>query len=124
MSNTDLLPEIACISVEEMDLVVISPPEYLVKNNTKIAKAWFRFQNKDTAEIKIYDRVELIVEKDCYAEDGVHKGMLDWICYEQQRDDTGRFVLIRTNIFMNTYTYHFGQRNRFKGHHITFTIQT
>jgi|GEM_PF-2953499 len=35
-----LLPEIACIAVKEEDLVVISPSEYHVKNNTVIAKSW------------------------------------------------------------------------------------
>ena len=34
------LPEIACISVKESDLIVISPCEYHVKNNTVIAEAW------------------------------------------------------------------------------------
>ena len=27
-----------------------------------------------------YDRVELTAEKECYAKDGVHKGMNGWIC--------------------------------------------
>ena len=31
-----------------------------------------------------YDRVELIVEKECYAKHGVHKGMDGWICNEQR----------------------------------------
>ena len=30
--------------------------------------------------MKEYDRVRLIVEKENYAEDGVHKGMDGWIC--------------------------------------------
>ena len=30
--------------------------------------------------MKEYDRVRLIVEKEKYAEDGVHKGMYGWIC--------------------------------------------
>lgn len=30
--------------------------------------------------MKEYDRVRLIVEKEKYAEDGVHKGMDGWIC--------------------------------------------
>ena len=30
--------------------------------------------------MKEYDRVRLIVEKEKYAEDGVHKGMNGWIC--------------------------------------------
>ena len=30
--------------------------------------------------MKEYDRVELIVEKEKYAEDNVHKGMDGWIC--------------------------------------------
>lgn len=32
--------EIACISVREEDLMSISPPEYTVKNNTRILEAW------------------------------------------------------------------------------------
>ena len=31
-----------------------------------------------------YDRVELLVEKECYAQEGVHKGMDGWICFEQR----------------------------------------
>lgn len=27
-----------------------------------------------------YDRVELIVDKKCYTNEGVHKGMTGWIC--------------------------------------------
>ena len=30
--------------------------------------------------MKEYDRVELIVEKETYAKEGVHKGMDGWIC--------------------------------------------
>lgn len=30
--------------------------------------------------MKEYDRVELIVEKENYAKEGVHKGMDGWIC--------------------------------------------
>lgn len=30
--------------------------------------------------MKEYDRVELIVEKEKYAKDNVHKGMNGWIC--------------------------------------------
>ena len=30
--------------------------------------------------MKEYDRVELIVEKEKYAKEGVHKGMEGWIC--------------------------------------------
>ena len=30
--------------------------------------------------MKEYDRVELIVEKEKYANEGVHKGMDGWIC--------------------------------------------
>ena len=30
--------------------------------------------------MKEYDRVELIVEKEKYAKEGVHKGMNGWIC--------------------------------------------
>ena len=34
-------------------------------------------------ELKEYDCVELLVEKERYAKDGVHKGMQGWICYEK-----------------------------------------
>ena len=30
--------------------------------------------------VKIMDCVELTVEKECYAKEGVHKGMQGWIC--------------------------------------------
>ncbi len=33
--------------------------------------------------MKEYDSVELIVEKECYAKHGIHKGMQGWICYEK-----------------------------------------
>ena len=32
--------------------------------------------------MKMMDRVEVIVEKEKYAKDGVHKGMQGWICLE------------------------------------------
>ncbi len=32
--------------------------------------------------MKEYGRVELIVEKECYAKEGVHKGMQGWICLD------------------------------------------
>ena len=31
-------------------------------------------------EMKEMDCVEVIVEKECYTKDGVHKGMQGWIC--------------------------------------------
>lgn len=34
--------------------------------------------------MKEMDCVELIVEKEKYAKDGVHKGMQGWICLEQR----------------------------------------
>jgi len=34
--------------------------------------------------MKEYDQVELIVEKECYAKDDVHIGMVGWICNEQR----------------------------------------
>ena len=36
--------------------------------------------------MKMMDCVEVIVEKKCYAEDGVHKGMQGWICLEQRTE--------------------------------------
>ena len=33
--------------------------------------------------MKEYDCVELLVEKQAYAKEGVHKGMQGWICYEK-----------------------------------------
>ncbi|MBQ9742125.1 MAG: hypothetical protein IJV88_00420 [Ruminococcus sp.] len=33
--------------------------------------------------MKMMDCVELIVEKDTYAKEGVHKGMQGWICMEE-----------------------------------------
>ena len=37
----------------------------------------------ETNNMKEYDRVKLIVEKENYARDGVHKGMVGWICDER-----------------------------------------
>ena len=34
--------------------------------------------------MKMMDCVEVIVEKEIYARDGVHKGMQGWICLEQK----------------------------------------
>ncbi len=34
--------------------------------------------------MKMMDCVEVIVEKEEYVEDGVHKGMQGWICLEQR----------------------------------------
>ena len=34
--------------------------------------------------MKEMDCVEVIVEKECYTKDGVHKGMQGWICLEQR----------------------------------------
>ena len=36
--------------------------------------------------MKEMDPVEVIVEKECYAKDGVHKGMQGWICLEQRTE--------------------------------------
>ena len=36
--------------------------------------------------MKEYDRVELIVEKEKYAKEGVHKGMNGWICDSRKID--------------------------------------
>ena len=33
------------------------------------------------------DTVEVIVEKERYAKEGVHKGMQGWICYPEKSDD-------------------------------------
>ena len=38
--------------------------------------------------MKEYDRVELIVEKEKYAKEGVHKGMDGWICEPRKIDGT------------------------------------
>ena len=37
--------------------------------------------------MKEYDRVRLIVEKEKYAEDGVHKGIDGWICDPRNIDE-------------------------------------
>jgi len=39
-------------------------------------------KNKKT-ELKEYDCVELTVDRDRYAKEGVFKGMQGWICYEK-----------------------------------------
>lgn len=36
--------------------------------------------------MKMMDCVEVIVEKETYARDGVHKGMHGWICLEQKTE--------------------------------------
>ena len=36
--------------------------------------------------MKMMDCVEVIVEKETYARDGVHKGMQGWICLEQRTE--------------------------------------
>ena len=36
--------------------------------------------------MKEYDCVEVVVEKDKYAKDGVHKGMQGWICHPDVRN--------------------------------------
>lgn len=41
--------------------------------------------------MKMMDCVEVIVEKDEYAKEGVHKGMQGWICLE---DNTGGYWLV------------------------------
>lgn len=38
--------------------------------------------------MKEYDRVKLIVEKECHAKHGVHKGMDGWICDPRNIDGT------------------------------------
>ena len=38
--------------------------------------------------MKMMDCVEVIVEKEEYAQDGVHKGMQGWICLEQRTEKT------------------------------------
>ncbi len=38
--------------------------------------------------MKMMDCVEVIVEKDKYAKDGVHKGMQGWICLEDNSNGT------------------------------------
>ena len=38
--------------------------------------------------MKEMDCVEVIVEKEEYAEEGVHKGMQGWICYDVFRNGT------------------------------------
>ena len=38
--------------------------------------------------MKMMDCVEVIVEKDKYAKDGVHKGMQGWICLEDNSNET------------------------------------
>ncbi len=38
--------------------------------------------------MKEMDCVEVIVEKECYTKEGVHKGMQGWICYEESVDSS------------------------------------
>jgi hypothetical protein len=39
-------------------------------------------------DMKMMDRVEVLVEKKEYAEEGVHKGMQGWICLDDRVDNT------------------------------------
>ena len=46
--------------------------------------------------MQMMDCVEVIVEKESYAREGVHKGMQGWICYEQEVELlAGQFPAIR-----------------------------
>ena len=38
--------------------------------------------------MKMMDCVEVIIEKDAYAKDGIHKGMQGWICLEDNSNGT------------------------------------
>lgn len=38
--------------------------------------------------MKYMDTVELIIEKDKYAREGLHKGMQGWICNEEKINDS------------------------------------
>ena len=38
---------------------------------------------KNKTELKEYDSVELVVDRACYADDGVYKGLQGWICFEK-----------------------------------------
>lgn len=38
--------------------------------------------------MKYMDTVELIIEKDKYAKEGLHKGMQGWICDEEKINDS------------------------------------
>ena len=38
--------------------------------------------------MKMMDPVEVIVEKECYAKEGVHKGMQGWICLDDNSNGT------------------------------------
>ena len=38
--------------------------------------------------MKMMDPVEVIIEKEKYAKDGVHKGMQGWICLDDNRNGT------------------------------------
>ena len=39
-------------------------------------------------KLKEYDSVELIIDRECYAKDGVYKGMQGWICFEKMNKDS------------------------------------
>ena len=39
-------------------------------------------------DMKEMDCVEVIVEKEVYAKEGVHKGMQGWICLDDNRNNT------------------------------------
>ena len=43
-------------------------------------------RHMEVSSMKEMDCVEVIVEKEKYAQDGVHKGMQGWICLEQRTE--------------------------------------
>ena len=39
---------------------------------------------KNNPKLKEYDSVELLVDRDRYAKDGVYKGMQGWVCFAKE----------------------------------------
>ena len=42
----------------------------------------------EVREMKEMDCIEIVVEKDCYTKEGVHKGMQGWICDDRNIDSS------------------------------------
>lgn len=81
-------PDITIVGVKEADLKQIPALDPRVNERLRVqheeADAQYRQQQAGKkVAMKEMDCVKLIVEKERYIEDGVHKGMYGWICYPE-----------------------------------------
>ena len=78
--------EIAEISVKKEDMRRL--PEGMDARVNERIRAAFGEEGLQVHILKEMDCVEVTVEKEVYARDGVHKGMQGWICYPISIDET------------------------------------